>query len=65
MKRTKKEIIVRALILAVGLIIAHFGVTLFILTNLGSDPFNVFVQGIFRTLSNIMLKVYGAKDYYS
>ncbi len=31
-----------------GLIIAHFGVTLFLLSNLGADPFNVFVQGIFR-----------------
>ena len=53
MKRTKKEIMVRALILAIGLIIAHFGVTLFILTNMGSDPFNVFVQGIFNTLAKV------------
>lgn len=34
------------LTLCVGLTIAHFGVTLFMLTNLGSDPFNVFVQGL-------------------
>ena len=34
------------LTLCAGLTIAHLGVTLFMLTNLGSDPFNVFVQGI-------------------
>lgn len=36
-----------------GLTIAHLGVTLFLLADLGADPFNVFVQGIFRTLSGI------------
>ncbi len=35
----------------VGLTIAHLGVTLFLLTELGSDPFNVLIQGLFRTLS--------------
>lgn len=34
------------LTLCVGLTIAHLGVTLFMLTNLGADPFNVFVQGL-------------------
>lgn len=28
----------------IGLTIAHLGVTLFLLANLGADPFNVFVQ---------------------
>lgn len=37
----------------VGLMIAHLGVTLFLLTNLGSDPYNVLVQGVYRTLSNL------------
>lgn len=41
-----KEKIVRVLILVVGLIIAHLGVTMFLLTNLGADPFNVMIQGI-------------------
>jgi len=36
-----------------GLVVAHFGVTLFLLAELGSDPFNVFVQGIFRGLSGL------------
>lgn len=35
-----------------GLIIAHFGVTLFLTSNLGADPFNVFVQGIYRTIES-------------
>lgn len=52
MKRSAKEIVVRMLILFVGLCIAHLGVTLFLLADLGSDPFNVLVQGVFRTLSN-------------
>ena len=45
-RRSIKEWIVRMLTLCAGLTIAHLGVTLFMLTNLGSDPFNVFVQGI-------------------
>lgn len=36
--------------LILGLTIAHLGVTLFIQTNLGTDPFNVLIQGIFRTV---------------
>lgn len=51
MKREIKEVILRVVILLVGLTIAHLGVTLFLLTDLGADPFNVLVQGIFRTLS--------------
>lgn len=56
MKRTKrsvKELILRMVILFVGLCIAHLGVTLFLLADLGSDPFNVLVQGLFRALSSI------------
>ena len=49
MKRGIKEWTVRVLILLLGLCIAHLGVTLFLLSDLGSDPFNVFVQGLFRT----------------
>ena len=49
MKRGIKEWAVRVVILLVGLCIAHLGVTLFLLSDLGSDPFNVFVQGLFRT----------------
>ena len=36
----------RLLILLVGLTIAHLGVTLFLLSNLGADPFNVLIQGL-------------------
>ncbi len=54
MPKTKpfsKEWILRIIILMVGLTIAHLGVTLFLLSNLGADPFNVFVQGVFRSLN--------------
>lgn len=48
--KTIKEITLRLIIMFCGLTIAHLGVTLFLLADLGSDPFNVLVQGIFRTL---------------
>lgn len=48
MKRSWTETSLRLLILLAGLTIAHLGVTLFLLTELGADPFNVLVQGIFR-----------------
>ena len=44
----------RLLLLFLGLVIAHLGVTLFLLTDLGADPFNVFIQGIFRTLGRMV-----------
>lgn len=40
------EFIKRIIILIAGLTIAHLGVTLFLLSSLGSDPFNVLIQGI-------------------
>lgn len=45
-KKTGKQIV----LLMLGLCIAHLGVTLFIQSNLGADPFNVLVQGIFRSV---------------
>ena len=54
MKINAKELLLRVIILMIGLTIAHLGVTLFILADLGSDPFNVLVQGIFRTISKIL-----------
>lgn len=54
MKRSIKETILRLALLFVGLTIAHLGVTLFLLTDLGADPFNVFVQGLFRTLQSFI-----------
>ena len=53
MKRTLKETALRAIILFVGLLIAHLGVTLFLLADLGSDPFNVLVQGLFHSLADL------------
>lgn len=40
----------RVVLLLIGLCIAHLGVTLFLQTELGSDPFNVFVQGLFPSV---------------
>ncbi len=40
--------ILRVVLMFVGLSIAHLGVTLFLQSNLGSDPFNVLIQGLFR-----------------
>ncbi len=40
----------RVILLLAGLTIAHLGVTLFLQANLGSDPFNVLIQGLYRFL---------------
>lgn len=49
MKTSFKVLLTRVVILLVGLTIAHLGVTLFLLADLGADPFNVLIQGLFRT----------------
>lgn len=49
-KEFVNEFIKRLLILVLGLTVAHLGVTLFLLSNLGSDPFNVLIQGISNLL---------------
>ncbi|MBQ8857257.1 MAG: hypothetical protein IJ024_03830 [Lachnospiraceae bacterium] len=54
MKINMKELLLRVIILMIGLTIAHLGVTLFILADLGSDPFNVLVQGIYRSVGNLV-----------
>ena len=41
---------VRVALLLLGLTVAHLGVTLFLQSDLGSDPFNVLVQGFYRAL---------------
>ncbi|MCR4588932.1 MAG: hypothetical protein K5682_11030 [Lachnospiraceae bacterium] len=46
MRHLVKEQWIRLLALFIGLIIAHLGVTLFLLADLGADPFNVLIQGI-------------------
>lgn len=48
-----KETLIRVIILLVGLTIAHLGVTLFLLADLGSDPFNVLIQGLLSKLSAV------------
>ena len=48
--RSLRETAVRVVLLLMGLCIAHLGVTLFLQSDLGSDPFNVFIQGLYRGL---------------
>ena len=38
----------RIILLLIGLTIAHLGVTLFLQADMGSDPFNVLIQGLYR-----------------
>ena len=52
MEKSAKEIIPRVEILFIGLTIAHLGVTLFLLANLGTDPFNVLIQGLHRLIGS-------------
>lgn len=49
-KASVRELAVRLALLLAGLCIAHLGVTLFLQSNLGSDPFNVLIQGLYRSL---------------
>lgn len=45
-----RERLIRVALLILGLTVAHLGVTLFLESDLGSDPFNVLVQGLYRRL---------------
>lgn len=45
-----RETFFRLVILFCGLTIAHLGVTLFLLADLGADPFNVLIQGLHASL---------------
>lgn len=49
-KQSLRIWIVRVVLLLIGLTVAHLGVTLFLQADLGSDPFNVLIQGLFRFL---------------
>ena len=45
-KAKRRETLLRLLVLFAGLTVAHLGVTLFLLADLGADPFNVLIQGL-------------------
>jgi len=58
----RKETVIRVIILFIGLAIAHLGVSLFLLADLGADPFNVLIQGLYKTISsniNISILTHG------
>ncbi len=48
--KNKKEWVIRLCLLTLGLIIAHLGVTLFLISSLGTDTFTVFAAGISNTI---------------
>lgn len=54
MKRSLRETLVRVAVLMGGLVIAHLGVTLFMLTRLGNDPFNVLIEGLYGTIKPLL-----------
>ena len=47
-QRTASDWVRALLLLFLGLAIAHLGVTLFLLSELGTDTFTVFIQGLSR-----------------
>ena len=49
-----KKNLARVFILLIGLTIAHLGVTLFLIADLGADPFNVLIQALFRLEQRII-----------
>lgn len=57
MKDKAKEYAARLILLFIGLIVAHLGVTLFLLSDMGADPFNVLIQG----LHNLFVKAVSEK----
>lgn len=54
MKQRIKSSALRLAILLLGLTVAHFGVTLFLLSGQGTDPFNVLVQGTHSALGSVI-----------
>ena len=44
--RTVRDWCQGLLVLFAGLVIAHFGVTLFLISEMGTDTFTVFIQGL-------------------
>ncbi len=49
-KRSLKQWIQGLILLFVGLTIAHLGVSLFLISELGTDPFTILIQGIASTV---------------
>ena len=50
------NLIKRLILFFIGMSIIQFGVALFLKTNIGSDPFTVFTQGLALTLNKTGLK---------
>lgn len=53
-QRTLKEWIKAIAVPILGLIIAHLGVTLFILSDMGTDPYTLLITGITKTIQRLI-----------
>ena len=47
----------RVILFFIGMSVIQFGVAMFLETNIGSDPFTVFTQGLANTLNNLGMNV--------
>ena len=52
-QRSKKDWAIALIVLLVGLIIAHLGVSMFLVSAMGTDTFTVFIQGLSLTCQKI------------
>lgn len=52
-KRSKRDWFIALSVLLLGLIIAHLGVSLFLISEMGTDTFTVFIQGLALTLQKL------------
>ncbi len=50
-QRSMKDWVIGLVVLFIGLTIAHLGVSLFLISALGSDPFTVMIQGVATTVN--------------
>lgn len=48
-KRSKKDWVIALIVLFIGLTIAHLGVSMFLVSAMGTDTFTVFIQGLALT----------------
>ena len=49
-KRTPKQWVQGMVTLFVGLLIASLGITLFLVSEMGTDTFTIFIQGLAKTI---------------
>ena len=63
--RKVTTLIKQLILFFIGMTIIQFGVALFLKTNIGSDPFTVFTQGLATTLNKTSLKDFSLVNFIS